>query len=274
MNSSNITHVVEQVSPEKAREWLRKNRRNRPISQSAVKRYIRDMESGAWEFAADPIRFDVHGNLIDGQHRLAALSELTDISLQFLVVRGLATDTQLVMDQGRKRNAGQQLALLGVKNSNNIAAGVKLYIIWDSNMIFKDRTTHDLITSTQIENWVSSHPALVEKAQENFRTIKNVDATPSVTLAAFFKFYQIDPYAAVRFIHLLESGAGLEEGNPILTLIQRQRKIRRDSLVISNRDMLSFYIMAWNAWREGKSLTKFQRPRGGSWTAMSFPTPR
>jgi hypothetical protein len=274
VDPSNITYVVEQVSSETASKWLLKNTRNRPISQSVVKRYMRDMESGAWNYAADPIRFDTHGNLIDGQHRLAALSELSDISLQFLVIRGLDTETQLVMDQGRKRNAGQQLALLGVKNSNNIAAAVKLYIIWDSGMIFKDRKTHDLITSAQIEAWVSSHAWLVEKAQENFRTMKNIDAIPSITLAAFFKFCQIDPNDTIKFINLLESGAGLDEGSPILALIQRQRKIRREGLMIPQRDMLSFYILAWNAWRDGKSLTKFQRPRGGSWTATSFPIPR
>lgn len=274
MDPSNITYIVEQVSPETASKWLLKNTRNRPISQSVVKRYMRDMESGAWNYAADPIRFDIHGNLIDGQHRLAALSELSDISLQFLVIRGLDTETQLVMDQGRKRNAGQQLALLGVKNSNNIAAAVKLHIIWDSGMIFKDRKTHDLITSAQIEAWVSSHAWLVEKAQENFRTIKNIDTNPSITLAAFFKFCQIHSDDTIKFINLLESGAGLEEGSPILALIQRQRKIRREGLVIPPRDMLSFYILAWNAWRDGKSLTKFQRPRGGSWTATSFPIPR
>ena len=86
------------------------------------------------------------------------------------------------------------------------------------------------------------------------------------------KFLQIDDAAAVEFFHLLVTGAG-RKGDPIVALDQRLRRLRRDRRVEPDRDVLSFFILSWNAWRDGKSMTKFQRPRSGSWTKNNFPVP-
>lgn len=118
LHAEKITHTIVMVSAETAKRWLAHNKRNRNISPTDVQRYRLDMEAGLWRFAADPIRFDVNGNLIDGQHRLTALSELADICLPMLIVRGLPPETQKVMDQGRKRTPGQQLYLSGIKDAN------------------------------------------------------------------------------------------------------------------------------------------------------------
>lgn len=268
-----VTTEIINVTPSLASAWLATNTRNRPVSKTAVKRYKRDMESGNWRFSADPIRFDTSNHLIDGQHRLAAVSELEGHTFQFLVVRGLDRDSQLVMDQGVKRTAGQQLALLGVKNANHMAAGAKLYMIWTSGLMFKDNKIQQLITAPQIEQWVSSHPAHVEAAQRNYTRVKNIDSSYTVTIAAFMRFREIDPDAAVTFLDKLSTGAGLEQGSPILALINRQRRIQREGFKISNREMLAFYIQSWNAWREGRSMDRFVRPRGGSWAADTFPKP-
>ena len=99
------------VTPEIARQWLLNNVHNRPVSATTVEKYRINMIAGQWKYAADPIRFAIGGNLLDGQHRLIALAGIPDevgIAVPFLVVRGLPQESQKYMDQGSKRGAGQQ----------------------------------------------------------------------------------------------------------------------------------------------------------------------
>lgn len=60
------------IEPHLAESWLTKNVKNRNLTDRIAKKYARDMASGKWKTTGDPIRFDVDGNLIDGQHRLQA----------------------------------------------------------------------------------------------------------------------------------------------------------------------------------------------------------
>ncbi|MDO5501512.1 MAG: hypothetical protein Q4F67_17725, partial [Propionibacteriaceae bacterium] len=152
--STRIDSAIVMVDPATALRWLTRNRKNRTLRQGTVARYRSDMQEGRWTFAADPVRFDTAGNLIDGQHRLTALSELDGITIPMLVVRGLPTDAQDVMDQGVKRTPGDQLALHGVKDANRIAAAVKQFIAWDSGYLFRDNKVIAQITATRIVEWV------------------------------------------------------------------------------------------------------------------------
>lgn len=272
LGSNRVVTSVVIVSDQTAKRWLAFNKKNRPISNTVVNRYVSDMAHGRWQFAGDPIRFDTTGNLLDGQHRLTALSRVPGLQLRFLVIRGLDNNAQTVMDQGRKRSPGQQLALTGLKNSNAVAAAVKILIAWDNGMLFRDQKLKSEITSAVIEKYVEEHQDLISKFNAMHTNIVKTDARPSIAGAAAMKFLQIDDAAAVEFFHLLVTGAG-RKGDPIVALDQRLRRLRRDRRVEPDRDVLSFFILSWNAWRDGKSMTKFQRPRSGSWTKNNFPVP-
>lgn len=267
-----ISHEIQNVDAELAKAWLGKNKRNRKIRESIVSRYRSDMAAGHWSFAADPIRFDEKGMLIDGQHRLTALSELPDLTIPMLVVSGLPADSQMIMDQGAKRTPGDQLGLLGYTNPNALAAAVKQYIAWREGFLFRDQKTLRTITSARIEQWVSEHPVSVAGFGRLWHLARQADAPPSIASAAAIHFSAIDPEAAERFFTLLARGAGTE-GHPIVTLDKRLQRMRRQGVKIPNRDYLAFYIIAWNAWREGREMTKFQRPPGGAWASDTFPEP-
>ena len=137
------------VTPALAREWLTRNRRNRTVSEFTVNKYLNDMVAGRWQYAADPIRFDMDGNLLDGQHRLTALAQVADpeVALPMLVVRNLPADTQLIMDQGKRRSPGDQLSLLGVRDSNVVAAGVRLIIAYETGAMFRDSHVQRVATT-------------------------------------------------------------------------------------------------------------------------------
>lgn len=58
-----------------------------------------------------------------------------------------------------------------------------------------------------------------------------------------------------------------------VTLDKRLQRMRREGLKMPERDYLALFILAWNAWRDGKQMSKFQRPRGGRWSEANFPEP-
>jgi len=261
------------IDSETALAWLEANVKNRPISSTVVERYRRDMAQGRWTFAGDPFRFSTGGNLLDGQHRLAALALVPGINITALVVYGLPDESQYVMDQGRKRQPGQQLALDGIKNPNNIAAMAKLYILWDGGLLFRDNKIGQLITSAEIQDWVAENAETVDFIQQFVHLLRRLDAPPSVSGAAAIRFSEIDPGDCLDFFTKLSQG-GEPLGSPINTLDKRLQRHRRNGIAIGARDTLSLFVMAWNAWRDGREMTKFQLPRGGSWTAESFPEPR
>lgn len=260
------------VTPELARKWLQTNTHNRPKSQTSVAKYRADMIAGRWLYAGDPIRFSDDGVLRDGQHRLLALASITDesFSIPMLVIFGLPAETQHVMDQGLKRTPGQQLALDGVKDYNVVASAAKRYIIWRDGLMFRDSKLHQHVTAPMIQEWVRNNPEKMALHALLRGLVRKLFVSPSLALSAAFILSDVDAEATLQFFTELERGV-FTEGSPLLALTKRLQRIDREGLRVSDRDILSFFILAWNAWRHGRDMTKFQRPRGGAWTAKNYP---
>lgn len=264
------------VSPEMARRVLAKNTRNRPISEAHVQRLMGEMSSGRWQYNGEAIKWSVDDVLLDGQHRLTALSRMPDDfpAVPFLVVRGLPTSTQDTMDQGRKRSAGDQLTIDGLTNDTDariVAGAIRVYCAWTGGLLFRDRKLSDL-SNTAVISWAQEHSIEVEIMKSIVCTdMRRVKARPSVVLAVLLHLNLVDGEAAREFSTRLYTGAGLADGDPILTLRDRLDRLREQKMLVEDRDVIGFFILAWNAWRHGRKLTKFQRPQGGSWTYESFP---
>lgn len=105
------------VTPELAAEWLTKNKpgeTNRPLRKPYVRELRRDLEEGRWDDNTHQgIAFDPAGHLIDGQHRLTAISE-AGIPVWMWVSFNVPASTFKVIDQHLKRTGGQILAMSGV----------------------------------------------------------------------------------------------------------------------------------------------------------------
>jgi hypothetical protein len=236
-----------------------------------VNRYRNDMRAGRWSFTAEPIQFDKAGHLINGQHRMAALASLpATANIMFLVVRGLDIEAQMAMDQGRFRTAGTQLTMQGIKDGNVVAAGVRMYVEYKDGFLFRDnKAAAENVTTNVIERYVADHSDVIAFMSKFIGDIKANDAPASVAYAAALIFAHRDADGAREFFHLMSHGAGTD--HPITVLDKRLQRHRREGIAISRRDELGLFIQAWNAWRKGHTLTRFQRARGGSWTETNFP---
>lgn len=125
-----ITFEVSVVTPEKAQEVLNKhNGINRRINDAHVKALARNMARNTWLFNGDTIRFDVDGNLIDGQHRLSALV-MFGKPLPMLIARGFKRNVINTIDQEVKpRNLCDLFTMEGVKDARNVASIVQRYFV-------------------------------------------------------------------------------------------------------------------------------------------------
>lgn len=116
--------TTELVTPEMAQRWLDSyNTENRKVKKTALDRYVRDIENGDWTFLGDPIRFDVRGILIDGQHRLMAIVK-SGQSVMMAVLRGIPTEARATIDSGARRSSGDALQIEGYKNATTLASTV------------------------------------------------------------------------------------------------------------------------------------------------------
>lgn len=261
------------VTPSIATEWLERNTRNRKVRVSLAYQYADDMRNGRWEYNGDPIRFDKDGVLLDGQHRLLAIVD-SGTTQKFHVIEGLEPHVQVTIDQGGKRSPSDQLTIRGIETNSTLAAAARIYVRWDTGRFFGDvKKNH--ITTPEIVEWVEGFPSLYGRLIDlSTRGYKAIPCAPAITLAVALRLHQIDEDDATEFFGLLRTGANLEAGSPILTLRERLFKFKAEKVNITQRDMIAFFVVAWNAYREGRSITKLQRPNGASWNAQNFPVPR
>lgn len=115
--------AVETITPEKAQQYLKTSKGNRPISKATVRSYADSMRQGKWMLNGVPIVFDYDSALQDGHHRLHAIVD-SGIPVQMLVVRGVSPSAFTTFDCGLHRTLGQLLALQSKKNYNTVGSVV------------------------------------------------------------------------------------------------------------------------------------------------------
>lgn len=92
------TKIV-RITPAKAREWLKKNTSNRPIRPSKVIALQSAFERGEYKMTHQGIAFSSANVVLDGQHRLLAISAMPEaFGIDMLVSTGLPPEAFDVID--------------------------------------------------------------------------------------------------------------------------------------------------------------------------------
>jgi hypothetical protein len=100
---------TEVVTPERARQWLTvDNHRNRKIKDGRVSYLADEIASGRWQLTHNGIAFDLKGNLLDGQHRLAAIAK-AGVPVEIVIARNVAAESYVAMDRGAVRSLADVL---------------------------------------------------------------------------------------------------------------------------------------------------------------------
>lgn len=255
------------VSPKQAEEWLESSKgfENRPIRQKRVSALVDAICAGRWKLNGESIVFDSFGVCIDGQHRLNAVLQ-SGISVPFVVVFGIRPEAYPTIDVGSARTAGDVLRHAGVAQANTTAAVLRLLLACKEGRSMRNLMTDHTLVLGSVGDWPSL-PKVVTFAGR----IRPIFPCASAIAMAYIACESDDrneagPKADL-FFKLLETGADLSVGNPILALRDRLIRLKREQSRGGNTirpDAVAYLVFrAWSAWLEGASMSKLPLPHDG-----------
>lgn len=257
---STVKVKQEEVTPERARQWLQQNRRNRRVRETKVATYARDMANGNWTTDVSAICFAEDGTLINGQHRLLAVVE-SGATIRFVVMRGTPMDAMKTMDSGVRRTTGDALSLRGERYALVLASVARLAMQHQTGTIQASYRKQDF-SSTEIIDFIGEHPDLRDWARIAVHLRSRLQIRPSICGAAGWTIAQVAPQNQVEtFFDSLYERTELKKGSPVLALDYRLRQLQLQRARVDRRAELGLYIMAWNAWRQNKKVDSFTLPR-------------
>lgn len=258
--TANPKITTEVLGPAEARDILdNHNAQNRSLKPKTVSQYARAMQLGEWAFIGDPIRLDRGGELLDGQHRLAAVVA-SGCPQTFVVVRNLEPDTQRYMDAGVKRSAADQLRIEGMPSPVESAQVASLVMHWQASDLQAMQVKY---STFEIVEFTESNMDNIEAAVMHAVTLHRAVRAPKATSGAvYFMAAQVaGPTQASEFFGLLSSGAGLDTGSPILLLRNKLIYWASTKARPNRLDSLFYFVRCWNGWRRGDKLQRLQLPR-------------
>lgn len=238
-----ITTEIKSISPDEAAYLLTKNTRNRPLDERRAKRLASAIQRGEWALNGDAIRISNTGVILDGQHRLKAIS-LSGETVQTLVVSGLPDSVFDTIDVGgRARTAGDVFSIRGEKNFTVIASITR--------MIHKYELTGNPYHGSHESNpSVKEMEAVLARHPDIRRSASFIGSSkwcrkymsPSLGGFAHYVFSAKNQTKAEEFFAQLESGAGLDAGSPVLLLRDRlaDASTSKEKLKDSYRAALAF----------------------------------
>lgn len=96
-------NTIVRITPQLAARWLKQNTDNRPLRRTWIENYKEAFARGEYVLSHQGIAFS-DDILVDGQHRLTAISEMPpNFSVEMFVCRGVDPKARNVMDIGNKR---------------------------------------------------------------------------------------------------------------------------------------------------------------------------
>lgn len=121
------TIVVEVIDKDKALFYLSKSTGNRSINRRSVDTLKKLIQEGEWHYQISPIQFSEDGALIDGHHRLTAISEC-EKSVPVMLMQNVPDKARRFIDTGKPRRFSDTLAYNGFKNTVYTEACARLLL--------------------------------------------------------------------------------------------------------------------------------------------------
>jgi hypothetical protein len=254
---------IMEVKPSQAQKWLEGNTDNRKFREDRALAYARIIEAGDWELTGDAIVFDDQGVLINGQHRLTAIV-VSGIPARLIVLRGVPTKTQEVMDTGLGRNLADQLHRRGLSPGQSTVLSGALY--WTHQIAYAERTGNVHYSTPAERPSLRQLLALYDKNQEMTDLIKPVyrlrngtKVRPGPGVAILHRLRKIDAEEADLFFERWGTGVDLKRDDPILRLREWTIEDARTAGVRGRAPayrMVAMTFKAWNLWRDGLTTSK------------------
>jgi hypothetical protein len=251
------TVKIEEVTPAKAQQWLEGNVDNRKLREDRVLAHARVLQAGEWELGESAIVFDDQGVLINGQHRLSAVI-VSGIPARFIILRGVPSQTQEIMDTGLGRNLADQLTRRGLVVSHaNILSGA---LYWTHQLAYNEETGNvhysepsERPTLRQLLQIWEKHEDMADHVRPVSRLRSATKVRPGPACALRYRLFAVDPEEAEMFFDIWTTGENLKRDDPILRLREWTLEDARLRGVRGRAPTYRFMAMslkAWNLWRD------------------------
>lgn len=259
------TEVIK-ITPELAAEWLqRRNVTNRPLSRRMLAMMVDDMREGRWQLTGEALIFDANGRLTNGHHRLTACIK-AGVPFTSLVVRGVEPSAVFVQDTGRARTAGNMATIMDIPQGKHSTAAARILLCYEGGDFLTTYTGGvGGPTKTQIVEDCLSRPRFAESVLAGRKCSEVLFC--GVASACHWLFSQKDRALAEEFFHKVQTGAGMEAGDPVLMLRSRVQSRNKPA----GTEMLAITIKAWNATRAGKACNRRLEWRPSTAPSEAFP---
>ncbi len=263
-----MTYSIETtvVTPEMARLWLEtKPEHQRRVNATYVQRLAETLAAGTFTNSPQPFIIDTNGDLMDGQHRAAAVA-LSGVPLEAVVVRGVAPDMFGKLDIGQRRTPAQ---FIQSSHSSLVASAARWTLhygidqqVMDGNHIQRNFSIAQIVAEVEqrpMLEALAGPVSLVSKATH----INGPILLAITTLGAAAASDQVEDW-----LDGLNTGANLEVGDPRLTLrnvfISNYRMLNGASGV--KRRAYVYILKSWNAFvmDENLRMLRFRPNRAGS----------
>jgi hypothetical protein len=264
-----ITSEIVTITPDMALEILDGHENWRKLRPSRVIQYAASMSRGEWSLTGEAIKFDSDGNLLDGQHRLAACME-AEVPFTTLVVRGVPEESVEYMDNVLVRTETDTLSNRGITSASSLKAIAKRILMWKTNSFGNTHRMAEL-THKQVVDFVIANEEELRHCLRIANRMKNSSGI-NPTMAASFAFMAGEQSKVERdlFCEMFASGAGLEDGSPVLAMRQWVTNRVFKKMKISDEEIARVLTKAWNHFREGNTVSRiksdsgYKKKRGGN----------
>lgn len=203
---------IADITPRIALGWLESNEINRRLRPGEVENWKRLFARGEYLMTHQGIAFSASGRLLDGQHRLTAISEMPpSFSVKMLVTAGLPDPAFMVMDKGMVRTHADTLGI-----GTGIAATARYLAT------LRDTDKRGKLTTAQIVPYVHGIEGVFNELLSFCSACSKTWSSSAVRAAAVIQLLNgVDPdYAKLTYYAL--NHAEFDSMSPIAQALFRQ----------------------------------------------------
>lgn len=239
---------MKELGRKEALEILSKNDLNRKPTRANIDFIKSEMIGGKFVVNGSTIVISEDGTLIDGQHRLLALSE-TDLRFNFIIVYNAKKESFSSIDTGKCRNAGDILSTVGIKHHNAVASCCRRVMFELDGKRKNGKSGAVKLSNKEILDFYENNSSeIIENIRfaTNLYQSENRILQPSLAASLIMLLSRQSRNEAKSFIREIYTGNKEKESNAAIILRKRliNMKIKGEKMVDSLARAL--FITAFN----------------------------
>lgn len=260
-----------EITPLEASELLANSHTTqRPLSKRRVASLAAAIERGEWKVTHQPIALDTAMNVIDGQHRLAAIVK-SGIAVKLLVASDADPATFGVVDTGAPRSLAAILTIDGMPQAAHVSTLARAYMMYRADLESGTpwSTTINNLPAQRVLNMLDAGKAeLLHTALLRAKSV--IDAIGRfgyrTGLGVFIAVAMEEthhPDSLTDFLEHLRGGHMLSETSPILALQRWVHNPRTGMSTLTGRERTRAAIInttkAFNDYVDGLDAPRFYK---------------